>query len=200
LPTPPSREFPNPLPLSPSTHARARHGRVILAYARAVPPAPDPFSNPYAPPATEIPSRTAGGDGFSYANERRSVWLLILLVIVTFTIYSPVWYVRRARFFDSLSADKKVGPLPWIFVVALALNFIAAVAGASDPILRVAQLFSGISSLAVAFRMAHILRSDFARTGRQIGVSGAGVFFFGCLYLQHVLNEAADTPARLPTT
>jgi hypothetical protein len=42
--------------------------------------------------------------------------------------------------------------------------------------------------------------SDFARTGRFIGVSGAGVFFFGCLYLQHVMNEAAATPARSAPT
>ena len=28
--------------------------------------------------------------------------------------------------------------------------------------------------------------------------SGVAVFFFGCLYLQHVINVAADTPAYRP--
>ena len=47
-----------------------------------------------------------------------------------------------------------------------------------------------------AFRARAILRSDFARTRRQLDVSGAGTLFFGPIYLQHAINEAADTPAR----
>jgi len=63
---------------------------------------------------------------------------------------------------------------------------------------QLARIASTIMGLIVAFRAARILRSDCARTGRGLGLSysGAGVFFFGCLYLQHLINEAADAPAR----
>ncbi len=51
--------------------------------------------------------------------------------------------------------------------------------------------------LVVRFRAAAILRSDFARTGRRsIRVGGVEVFFLGCLYLQHLMNKAADTSKR----
>jgi hypothetical protein len=66
-----------------------------------------------------------------------------------------------------------------------------------QPVERMMQLVSGLVSLFVSFRVAAILRSDFARTGRIIAVSSVAVFFFGCVYLQHVINEAAVVPARL---
>jgi len=161
-------------------------------------PSPDPLSNPYAPPASPLAlaGTQDGSSVSSYEGERRSVVLLILLSVVTLGIYPVVWYVRRAPFLDSLSADKKVGGLPWAAVLLLVVSFAVAFGRAGEGIVRLTQLASGIMNLVLAFRVAHILRSDFARTGRLIGVSGAGVFFFGCLYLQHVINEAASTPGR----
>ena len=58
------------------------------------------------------------------------------------------------------------------------------------------EAVAGILQLFLAFRTAHILRSDIARTGRLIGISGMGVFFFGCLYLQHVMNAAGLRGSR----
>jgi hypothetical protein len=161
-------------------------------------PPPDPLTNPYAPPAAEIAPAEAprSSSRSDYTNERRSVLLLILLSVVTFGIYPTVWYVRRARFLDSLASDKKVGVIPWFLVVADVALVAVAIAHAPEGAIKAVQLATGITSLVLAFRVAHILRSDFARSGRLIGVSGAGVFFFGCLYLQHVMNEAAATPAR----
>ena len=162
-----------------------------------MPPSPDPLTNPYAPPAAEPrPSAEQDPSLSSYENERRSVLLLILLSIVTLGVYPIVWYLRRAPFLDSLDADRKVGALPWFALTSLVVLFGVAVAQAPQGVVRIAQLVSGITNLVLAFRVAHILRSDFARTGRIVGISGAGVFFFGCLYLQHVMNEAAGIPAR----
>jgi hypothetical protein len=164
-------------------------------------PSPDPLTNPYAPPASEL---AEAGDSRrrsrSYEGERRSVLLMILLSIVTLGAYPAFWYLRRTSFFDSLSSDKKLGGLQWAYLAMYVTVFIVALVPAVREMLRVVQLVGGIVNLVVAFRVAHILRSDFARTGRFIGVSGAGVFFFGCLYLQHVMNEAAATPARSAPT
>jgi hypothetical protein len=116
---------------------------------------------------------------------------------VTLLLYPVVWYLQRATFLDSLSADKKVGGLPWVNLAVYLLSLGVAVARAPEGVARLVQIAVGVISLVLAFRVARILRSDFARSGRSIGISGAGVFFFGCLYLQHVMNEAAETPARL---
>jgi hypothetical protein len=166
---------------------------------------PDPLTNPYAPPAAPASPRHGDTEPHApkpsrYEGERRSVLLLLVLSIITLGVYPSLWYVLRTRFLDSLDANKKVGPWPWVNVVLTAMVFVASVARAHEDLVRILQLGGGITSLSLAFRVAGILRSDFARTGRFIGVSSLGVFFFGCVYLQHVINEAADTPARVTRT
>jgi hypothetical protein len=161
----------------------------------------DPMINPYAPPAAP----PAAGDRHgprglsrsSYEGERRNVALLVLYCLLTFGIYPSVWYLRRAPFLDSLAAHKRVGALPWVslalFVALIALSAAGAKEGA-----QLVQVASGLVSLLLAFRVAAILRSDFTRSGRGIDISTLGVFFFGCLYLQHAMNEAADLPPVRP--
>jgi hypothetical protein len=166
-----------------------------------MPNAPGPLYNPYAPPAApEAPGIDASEPGARapsrYDVERRNVMLLILLSLVTLGVYPAIWYVRRAPFLDSLDARKRVGKLPWVSLVLTGALITSTLAGVPEEIVSVVQLASGLFGLFLAFRVADILRSDFARTGRLIGISGVGVFFFGCLYLQHVMNEAADTPGR----
>jgi hypothetical protein len=173
-------------------------------YAERTPPMnTEPTYNPYAAPAVNLPG--IGGDvvdgegGASYADERRSVLFLIFLSIITVGIYPVVWYLRRRRFLDSLHADEKMrgwaaAPLIALLVaigVAVAITLVEA-----EGAIQVVRLIPAVVNLFVAFRVAGILRSDIARTGRNVHVSGAGTFFFGALYLQHVINEAASQPAR----
>jgi hypothetical protein len=159
---------------------------------------PDPLANPYAPPAAPI---AVPGAATSYTAERRSVLLILVLSIVTLGIYPAFWYLRRARFLDSLSSDQKLGRMPVFLLIAYGVTFVlGAVVGVTregDALTRPIDLAVGIFGLVIAFRVAHILRSDFARTGRFIKVSGVWVFFLGPLYLQHVINKAADTPPRV---
>jgi hypothetical protein len=164
---------------------------------------PDPPFNPYAPPAEPpalVPAELAGvllreGGRSSYEGERRNVAYLLLLCIVTMGFYPSFWFVRRAPFLDSVDADRKLGGLPWLSVAACVMLVVFSFSQDRDAI-QIARLIESAISLFLAFRTARILRSDFARTGRTVGVSSLGVFFFGCLYLQHVMNEAADEPAR----
>jgi Domain of unknown function (DUF4234) len=156
---------------------------------------PDPLHNPYAPPAYDA-ATNAAAEATDYRDERRSVLLLVLLCVVTLGIYPPIWYLRRRRFLDSLAADVRLGALPWALLVTNAVVVGVLLAKVPEGPKQLARIASTITGLIVAFRAAHILRSDCARTGRQLSYSGAGVFFFGCLYLQHLINEAADAPAR----
>jgi hypothetical protein len=162
----------------------------------------DSLYNPYAPPATQPRARWNEQEGATlgspYEHERRSVALLLVLTIVTLGIYPAIWFYRRRRFLDSLHSDQKLGvlasgPLLATFV-SIGLSF-AVVPAEAD---RGISVGLGVVSIVAAFRVAAILRSDFARTGRFLRVSGAGTFFFSALYLQHKINQAAATPARAP--
>jgi hypothetical protein len=159
----------------------------------------DPLANPYAPPADPAASSNgAERTARSYEGERRSVLVVFALSCVTLGIYPAIWYLCRARFFDGLHAGRKVGRLPWIQVALLVGILAGRIAGSAalNETVGGLRLAYDIGTLVVSFRIARVLRNDLARTGRLVHVSGAGVFFFGCLYLQHVINEAAAAPAR----
>jgi hypothetical protein len=185
-------------PYPPSARSKSVPLRAKRPYPPVVGESPDPLTNPYAPPKAESASGRSTRRS-RYEDERRSVGVLLLLSVVTFGIYPAIWYVRRTPFFDRLDSDKRVDGLQWVTLVLTVALFAVAIAQAPlqvpEGALRAVQLAAGIANLILAFRVAHMLRSDFARTGRLIRVSSAGVFFFGCLYLQSVINRAADTPA-----
>jgi hypothetical protein len=159
----------------------------------------DPRGDAYAPPAaaTEAPTGTAAHAGSgTYRDERRSVPLLVVLTILTLGFYPAVWFLRRRDFLDARDARKKLGPLaaaPLVVMVILyAQAFVALPAEAENLV----NVVCAVVSLVAAYRVAAILRSDFARTGRFLKVSGAGTFFFNALYFQYKINQAADMPAR----
>jgi hypothetical protein len=124
---------------------------------------------------------------------------------VTFGIYPVIWLFRRRRFLDGLDADARLGKALPSFIAAsyallVALGAWEGATGSRDgegPI-RLVQGMGGIAMLVAVFRVARMLRSDFNRSGRFLTVSGVATFFFGTLYLQYKINEAADTtPLKL---
>lgn len=159
--------------------------------------------NPYAPPEADVDAsdasvgRTRKGSRSLYASETRSVALLVLFTFLSCGLYPAIWYVRRQRFLDELDSDAKLGVgLAWGGVIATAISFVIALIVPPNTPAQGLSAMTGIISLVQAFRVAHILRSNFARTGRLIEVSGVPTFFFGVLYLQYVINRAAVTPGR----
>ena len=159
--------------------------------------------NPYAPPEADVAGLEASDDGTRkhgrsvYAGENRSVALLVLFTLLSCGLYPAIWYVRRQRFLDDLDSNAKLGAgLAWGGIIASAIAFVIAVVVPPNTPLQGLSVGSGIVSLVQAFRVAHILRSNFARTGRLIEVSGVPTFFFGVFYLQYVINRAAATPGR----
>lgn len=157
--------------------------------------------NPYAPPAAEPMPRVKRGARAtsSYANEQRSVALCVLLTVLTLGVYSGVWFLRRRRFFDALHSDKKLGPMPAMVLGLVAVSWVVALAGAPPEVDNAVSVGVAVVNLVMAFRAAAILRDDLTRSGRFLRVSGVGTFFFGALYLQYKINEAAGVPARAGT-
>jgi hypothetical protein len=168
--------------------------------------------NPYAPPAEVESDDVADVDEDSewrrakrnpFEDERRSVALVVALAFVTCGLYSPLWLMRRQRFLDSLRTDQKLGMLPTIVLLMYIGTFgLAFIGGAaqSPEVMNVERLVSaggGVITIIANFRVAAILRSEFARTGRFLSVSNLATFFLGIFYLQYKINQGADVAPRV---
>jgi Domain of unknown function (DUF4234) len=162
--------------------------------------ADDEKYNPYAPPTAAFAGPVAEGRG-DYENERRAVILCILLSVITVGFYPAIWLIRRRPFLDRLNASRTLGSGLPLFIIGMHVVAILVAIGGKEvaPASRLVSLAAGITTLIANFRVAAILRSDFARTGRFLGVSSVATFFFSIYYLQYKINQAADTPARVAT-
>lgn len=151
--------------------------------------------NPYAPPREPIApararKRKVRGEP-SFEGERRSWPFVLTMQIVTLGLYEWVWLWRRAPFLNALESDKKINAVVPMLLFALELvAFVVSVGGVET---RPFTTPLAIVVLVLRFRVARILRSHFAYSGRALVVSGLYTFVFGVMYLQHTINRGADT-------
>ena len=153
--------------------------------------------NPYSPPAELALPQLVGGVRVSdFTRERRSVVVCVALSVITVGLYQAVWLLRRAPFLDRLNASEQLGSgLPIFLLVMQVIGLVAPIGGRDIAPVRLFFTVVGVVAAYVAcFRVARILRSDFARTGRALEVSNLATFFLGFWYLQYKINQAAVTP------
>jgi hypothetical protein len=151
--------------------------------------------NPYAPPQAQPEEPRRGRS--SFASERRSVFTMAVLCVVTLGFYPCIWYLKRQPFFDGLGVGTVLGPMPRVFVgiqiAAIAAQIALTVADAPPSTSNTVNGGVAAVNLIVSFRAAEILRKALAKKRLlDIEVSSGAVFFFGSLYLQHKINKAAD--------
>jgi len=162
--------------------------------------------NPYAPPnavVSDEPFATPTG------LKRRRVVAMIVLSIVTFGVYYPIWFFRRRSALNRLSSPRKLRL--WPLVVCCAVMFVDWVlAFASAPgspaqligpgasiVLGLVRLAVGILMLVQCFIIKDILEDHLAGPDDashlmfegRVKLSGLMTFFFSIFYLQHVINR-----------
>ena len=164
-------------------------------------------TNPYAPPTAPV------ADVASARLRPRSVIVMILLSLVSFGLYYPIWFLRRRAAFNQLDSPRK---LPrWPFFVALAwfasgivVGFVAgferALTGSGGISEETRLIFSGVRLLVgilmlmQCFRTKEILEDHFGGPGDQVPspllggattLSGVMTFFFQIFYLQYAINQ-----------
>lgn len=161
------------------------------------------MTNPYAPPAAPVADVESPLIGL----RRRSVVMAIVLTIVTFGLYYPIWFIRRWRALNQLDSPRKLQVWPSVFhLITLIINLLvgivsgeappAAVIGAeADLTIRFATLAGGLLVLWQCFITKDILQDHLAGDGdasmfsARPQLSGLATFFFQILYLQHVINR-----------
>ena len=159
--------------------------------------------NPYAPPEAHVASPADTG------LKRRSVWLMVLLLIVTLGFYYPIWFLRRRKGLNRLDSSRKLRLWPFAlfatyFVGAFLLGLVPRRTvgeifgfGVWD-YLRALQLGMGIMMIVQCFRMKDIIedhaqgpddapRDELFRP--PVKLSGLMTFFFSIFYLQYAINK-----------
>lgn len=163
--------------------------------------------NPYAPPNAAVSDEISAA---STGLKRRRVVTMIVLSIITFGVYYPVWFFRRRNALNRLSSPRKLRLWPLLtFCAVMIVDFVvvfASAPGTPDQIIGAgASAALGLVRLAVAILMVvqcfiikDILEDHLAGPeddpshlmfeGR-VKLSGLMTFFFSIFYLQHVINR-----------
>ncbi|PYQ83298.1 MAG: hypothetical protein DMG02_33910 [Acidobacteria bacterium] len=157
-------------------------------------------TNPYAPPKAAVADLSPTG------LKRRSVILMILLSIVTFGLYFPIWFLRRRAALNRLDSPRKLRLWPFVIAVTwFVFQFIMGIAAGSAPLgqaigegaallLNFVQFAVGILMLVQSFFTKDILEDHLAGPGDQVPnpllvdtvkLSGVMTFFFQIFYLQY---------------
>ena len=140
---------------------------------------------------------------------RRSVLLMIILTILTYAIYMPIWCLRRIGWLNSLSGSKKLGSrLPIFALVIFCVSaFIllleigiedVAIINVLDAIDEFINLAGGATILVIAFKIRGILDEHFNKNlNMGISFSGVATFFFTFYYLQYKINRLPESTASV---
>src|SRR6266850_719602 len=157
------------------------------------------------------PASREAADAFSRRNRtalrRRSVIVMVLLTIVTFGVYYPVWFLRRGAALNQLDSPRKLPAWPFVAsLVFVTIRLAVALASGSPPkttpssadlLFQLGNLAIGIVIVVQCFFIKDILEDHLAGPGDTLmsalslhseGLSRLMTFFFSIYYLQHVIN------------
>jgi hypothetical protein len=160
-------------------------------------------ANPYAPPT----ARVADLPG---EPRRRSVIVMIVLTIVTFGIYYPVWFYLRRRELNAMNSPRKM--LLWplhafmvLFIVEIGLavatddNPAQLIGSAGTAILAVVRLIVYGIMVFQCFVIKDIIEDHFSGpddpdmraifAAQRVKLSGLATFFLSIYYLQYAINR-----------
>jgi hypothetical protein len=170
-------------------------------------------TNPYAPPKASIEDPSATD------LKRRSVLLMVVLTLVTFGLYYPIWFLRRRAALNRLDSPRKLRLWPFaVFTAWFAFQFIVGFAAAlrahgqvargETPLLfNLFQLGINILMLVQSFFTKDILEDHLSGPGDDVPnalfvdsvkLSGVMTFFFQIFYLQYVINRYIAVPKSSP--
>lgn len=130
--------------------------------------------------------------------KKMSVILLIFLMVITFGIYYPVWFLTRRSGINNLQSKEKLGSGVFVFaIVVFSINLVFAFVSGVIEGLGEIYAFSGILAfvagiilLAQCFEVRRIFNEHYnEHLQRGISFSVGAIFFFQIYYLQYKINR-----------
>jgi hypothetical protein len=142
---------------------------------------------------------------------RRHIIVMIVLTIVSFGFYYPIWFLRRRIALNQLDSPRKIQRWPFVLFLSvsvigllLAVLFPSRAGAPPGATLAPIRVVFGLARYALAlvlvvqcFFVKDILEDHLAGPGdevmrsvlaRDATLSGLLTFFFTIYYLQHVIN------------
>ena len=166
--------------------------------------------NPYAPPKATV----ADHEPDSHGLKRRSLWLMLVFVFITFGLYYLIWFFRRRSGLNRLDSPRKLSIWPLLlatafFCVQLVLDLVAGSEPLPDVIgpvgsgaMTIFQLVVGITLVVQCFAIKDIIQDHATpppdpdqRFVDRVELSGVMTFFFSIFYLQWAINKYVVGPA-----
>ena len=157
--------------------------------------------NPYATPRAHVADQLVGSSAIEEF-PRFSTWWVLLLSIVTLSIYMPYWMFTRTRVLHRVAPEK---PVPSA-VIVISLLFFAVNIGfgvlegvyPNDVMIKLySQLLSiasGISFVVWVLMFRNRLNALLGVTRESpLWLGAVLAFFFQILYLQYKINQAIDS-------
>jgi hypothetical protein len=155
--------------------------------------------------------------------QKKSVFLIFILTLVTLYIYTPLWYIKRTRQFHNLGTQKKlVKALPTILfifnimMVLCILGFVLTITPEmgtfyeQPTLVQTVLMFFILIAVVLTFSLT-IITSFYTRTIINQALENKGmhkklsVFYtliFGHFYLQYeinrIINDKEETPRIAP--
>jgi len=161
-------------------------------------------SNPYAPPTAHVADREPDTHGLKH----RSVWLMIVFLVISFGVYYVIWFFRRRAGLNRLDSSRKLPMWPLLlwaafFGVQFVLGLVAGsrplpevIGAVGDGVLTLFQFVVGITMIVQSFAVKDIIQDHATpppdpdqRFVEQVQLSGLMTFFFSIFYLQWAINK-----------
>jgi len=136
--------------------------------------------------------------------QKRSVIVMLILIIFTNGIYSAYWLFKIRKVLNELNSEQKISkamPIAILIILIVSTLFFfmylpfaeTEVGIAITGIDNLISITGGIMIIVLAFQMKKILEDHY-----KWPMSGAGTFFFTILYVQarinRIITEGAPTP------
>jgi len=135
---------------------------------------------------------------------KMKVLVLIILSIITYAIYIPIWFLQQRKAINSLKSKTKLTKSPIIILLILyiisAILLIPLIMLSDTSVLIVLNLIDTIITwvgiiitLVLSFRVRQIFIQHYNSTlKKNIKFSFAATFFFWIFYLQYKINRISN--------
>ena len=129
--------------------------------------------------------------------QKTSVFLMVILAVVTLGLYIPYWFLEKKNVFNSLSKNKLSHELAYFVFVIYFIHIMWAITNIFSPLNTFIYLFfssvigffasvAGLISIVLGFEVRKILLVHF---GNKKKISKIWTFLFSPYYLQYKINK-----------
>ncbi|MFC1666574.1 PDZ domain-containing protein [Candidatus Omnitrophota bacterium] len=135
----------------------------------------------------ELPSAS---DNLFVSIPKMNIFLVLFLYAVTFTLYEPIWYLRRRNSINSLNTKVKLNVLfPVLLLVLILVQNLYCVVNFNLGA-KLFWILPWCFSIIIAFRVKKMLGNHLkSRVTISADISIFLTFFFRFLYLQYKINR-----------